>query len=207
MEDSSRTLLAFSKELNKLKYVFRLSATRSKYKDSTAAHTWHLALMAYTFQRELSLDIDLEKALKIALVHDLPEIVTGDIDHRLVKDGKVSKEEKAAAEDTAMHEVISFLSADMQKELYELWQEYEKGNSPEARYIKALDKLESFSNSLERGPESFDYTDIIMTYADKAVQNFPELKPYLAAVKQELKQQFAELGIPWKQEYNYPLDA
>ncbi len=121
MEDSNRTLLAFSKELNKLKYVFRLSATRSKHKDSTAAHSWHLALMTYTFQRELSLDIDIEKAMKIALVHDLPEIVTGDIDYRLVKDGKVSKEEKAVAEEKAMHKIISTLSNNMQKELYELW--------------------------------------------------------------------------------------
>ncbi len=90
--------------------------------------------------------------------------------------------------------------------LYSLWKEYQEGKTPEARFVKALDKIESHLHIIERGGierESGDLSHQVL-YADNAVRNFPQLEPFLKIVKRKLRPLMEAQGLVWKEEYNYP---
>jgi 5'-deoxynucleotidase YfbR-like HD superfamily hydrolase len=90
--------------------------------------------------------------------------------------------------------------------LYSLWKEYEESKTPEARFVKVLDKIESHLHIIERGGTGSGVVDAKhqALYADEAVRNFPELKPLLKSVKKRLKPLLEKQGMIWKEEYNYP---
>jgi putative hydrolases of HD superfamily len=171
--------------------------------DSSADHSWRLALMSLMFSDELKLDIDKFKAMKIAIIHDLPEAITGDIPYMEILNGNVTKEEKHNNEIKAMDAIKNLLPENMGEEIIGLWEEYEYSKTREALFIKALDKIETISHVIEKGR---DYTDLdlIATYPDKYVNlnNFPELIPVLKELKRRLKKEFFKRGLVWKKEYD-----
>ncbi|MDD5750351.1 MAG: HD domain-containing protein [Candidatus Pacebacteria bacterium] len=185
-----------------LKSVLRYNFTSSGRKESSAEHSWRLSLMVFLLAKELRLDADFEKCVKMALVHDLAESITGDIDAVLVAEGKASKEEKQKLESEAMEKIKASLPREMGREIYDLWKEYEDHSSKEAKFVKALDKLETLTQLVEAGHKTYDKPQFIANYADKAVADFPELKAALAIIKRDLKDEFARGDIPWKEEYN-----
>lgn len=71
-------LLDFFVVAGKLKKAIRFSAAKKIKGDSSADHSWRLALMVFTVAKELKLKMNVEKAMKIALVHDIAEAVTGE---------------------------------------------------------------------------------------------------------------------------------
>lgn len=202
MDKDYDKILNFLREAGKLKSTFRFNAADNVPKDSSAAHSWRLSLMAFVLADELKLKINTEHALKIAIVHDIVEAVAGDIDYRLIFKGKVTKEEKQRSEREAIEKLKQTLCARTGEMIYELWKEYEDGLTSEAKFIKALDKLETTIHIVESGYKSVDVPELIAKYADSAVSNFPELTDMLKAVKQKLKAEFAKGDIPWKEEYD-----
>jgi len=158
-----------------------------------------LALMAIVVAEKLNLDLDVLHAVKLALFHDLQEYVAGEIDSRLVKQGVVSKEEKFKLEEKALKELIDSFN-DLGEDTYDLWKEFEGGKTMEARFVKALDKLEAISHLISVGDfKDLDYT---ATYADEAVKDFPELIHLLKEVKSVLKKKAEKVGKRWKSEYD-----
>jgi putative hydrolases of HD superfamily len=169
--------------------------------DSSADHSWRLSLMSFIFCDELKLDIDKFKAMKIAIVHDLPEAITGDTPYMEILNGNTSKEEKQKNEIVAMKKMIELLPEEIGKEIYELWEEYEYSKTREGLFIKALDKLETMEHIIEKGREYTDL-DLIATYPDKHVKKFPELIPVLKELKNRLKLEFEKRNIAWKSEWD-----
>lgn len=196
-------ILNFLKIAEKLKQVRRYNATDTmKNKESTADHSWKVALMAMILADGLKEDLNLLKAIKIALVHDLVEAIAGDVDYRLIHTGLITKEEKTAAEAKAMKEIKASLPQKIGQEIEDLWLEYEKMETPEARYIKAIDKIEGLDHMVYRTYECFDDPERIAHYADPAVEKFPELKDLLNLTKEEIKIEFTKLPWEWKPEYD-----
>ena len=73
-------LYAFFVEMDKLKSVYRRSyLTDFSRNENSAEHSWHLALAILTMKEEFSLEIDINRTVKMALVHDICEIGAGDI--------------------------------------------------------------------------------------------------------------------------------
>lgn len=135
--------LSAARELLRLKQVLRRGWTRHPIPngevESVADHTFGVALLALLF---CPAELDKAAVLELALVHDLAEVRTGDITPH---DG-ISGRQKAALEAEAMSELISsFPSAD---HLSNRFSEYTQGLTPEARWVKALDKLEMSLQSL-----------------------------------------------------------
>lgn len=195
-------IMGFLKEAGRLKETYRFSEAEAlKEKESSAAHSWRLSLMAILVAKELRLEIDMEKALKIAIVHDVGEAIAGDVDYRLIHEGKITKEEKHAAELAAIHKLEHMLPESLGAEIYTLWKEYEEHATREARFIKALDKLETLSYVIENGYQCMDVPEMIATYADKPVSEFPELIPVLREIKARLKAEFEKGGYDWKDSY------
>lgn len=104
--------------------------------ESVADHSFRLALLALVLAPRTGEPLDRERCVAMALVHDLAECLVGDI---TPYDG-VPAEEKRRREEEAVRR-LSGLAGDAR--LLELWREYDAAATPEARFVKELDKLET----------------------------------------------------------------
>jgi len=194
-------IFEFLHAVGNLKSTFRWSETKEMPKDSSADHSWRLALMAFIIADELKLNIDKFRAMKIALVHDIAESITGDVDYRKIADGRVSKEEKTMQEIIAINKLKNMLPEEIGKEFFLLWEEYEKVETQEAKFIKALDKIETLTHLMEVGHIYFHKrADIIPYYGKKQIEDFPELKEVMGFVREKIKEDFDKGGIKWEEE-------
>ncbi|MEO1052919.1 MAG: HD domain-containing protein [Bacteroidota bacterium] len=130
--------LAFIKEIDKLKYVFRKTRLfESDRHENDAEHSWHLAMMAIVLAEHTNDDIDILKVLKMLLIHDIVEIDAGDtflFDKNKSHDN--TEEELAAAK-----RIFGMLPSEQEQELITLWEEFESAESNEAKFAKAIDRL------------------------------------------------------------------
>lgn len=186
----------------KLKTTKRFLHTKEmKKKESSADHSWNLALLTFMTANGMKLDVDVLKSVKIALVHDLVEALAGDTDYSLIAFGIKSPKEKHDLEVKAITKIREIAPATIGQELAELWREYDEGKTKEARFVKALDKIEGINHMLCKGHKCFDHPELIAPYPNKAVKNFPELIPMLQELQERLKPEFAKHGWEWKKEY------
>jgi len=153
--DSARLAgrLAFLREAERLKSVLRSGFTSSGRPESTAEHSWRLALMALVFADELP-GLDTARMLKLCIVHDLGEAIHGDIPaiHQHAHPGK------AAQERLDLQALTRDLDPSLRAEIIGLWDEYEAAATPEAKAVKAFDKLETIlQHNQGDNPPDFDY--------------------------------------------------
>jgi len=202
MPNDLNKIFNFLKIAGNLKRTLRYKSAHKKLGESVADHTWRLALMSFLIADELKLKINITKAIKIALAHDLAEAITGDIDALLIYNKTVSQKTKEKAEIAAMKKIAAALPKPAAEEIVKLWQEYSDGATIEAKYIYALDKLEALTHISEAGYITYNDMDFIPVYADRAVADFKKLKPVLKILKNKLKQEYKKGGFKWKSEYN-----
>lgn len=144
------TLFGFLIELDKLKSVYRRAyLTDRSRNENSAEHSWHLALALLTLEDELHLEIDLFKAIKIALVHDICEIGAGDIS---VFD---PKRLEVAVKERQYIEQLAALPVAFAEEISLLWEEYEAQQSPESLWVKVVDRLLPFMLNLSNGGKTW----------------------------------------------------
>jgi 5'-deoxynucleotidase YfbR-like HD superfamily hydrolase len=132
--------IRFVVEIDKLKEVYRQTylMARSR-KENSAEHSWHLALMVLVLSEYADGgDLDIVRVLKMVLIHDLVEIDAGDT---LVYDEKV-RQEKKAVEMAAAERIFNLLPGDQSGELRALWDEFEARQTPEAKFARALDRVQ-----------------------------------------------------------------
>ena len=135
-------IVKFLIEAGKLKRVKRKGWVIHGVKEpeSVAEHSFRTALMATVLAD--TFNVNREKAVIMALIHDLAESEIGDISLH----DKISKKEKHRKEKKAFEKLASLLD---DKELYKLWLEFEKGKTKEARLVHQLDKLEMHLQAME----------------------------------------------------------
>ena len=142
-EKIDNDLLSFYMKYNHLKNIYRQGWLKVRigleHKDkceSVADHSFSVALLALTIIEKNKLNLDAFKCIKMALIHELGEIYAGDF----TPFDNISKEEKHIKEKEAILEVLKNLDED--NDFFELWEEFEKAESPEAVFIKNVDQLE-----------------------------------------------------------------
>lgn len=145
--------LEFLRETEKLKDVLRSAHTSSGRTESTAEHSWRLCLMAIVFEDQLA-GLDVLKLLKMCVIHDLGEAINGDIPAV----SKASFPNKSEDERNDLLLLTRALDDKLKIEILALWEDYEHAQSPEAKAVKALDKLETIlQHNQGKNPEDFDY--------------------------------------------------
>jgi putative hydrolase of HD superfamily len=145
--------LAFLREAERLKNVLRSGHTSGGRRESTAEHSWRLCLMALAFADQLP-DLDMLKVLKLCIVHDLGEAIHGDIPAI----EQHAHPDKSAHERADLLTLTAPLDASLRAEVLSLWDEYEAASTPEARAVKAFDKLETMlQHNQGANPPDFDY--------------------------------------------------
>lgn len=161
----------FLQAAEQLKNTIRSSLTSSGRKESTAEHTWRLCLLAMCLEKELS-HIDLLKLLKLCIIHDLGEVISGDIP-ATQQDPLV---DKSIQERKDFIWLCQVLPEDMQKDMLTLWDEYDQVASKEAQLAKGLDKLETImQHNIGKNPPDFDYA-FNLNYGKKATDTDPLLR-------------------------------
>ena len=167
-----KEMIDFFNEIGKLKGMPRRGWVIRDIKnpESIAEHTFRVAIMAWMLAKAKGGDLNIEKIIKMALIHDLCEVYAGDAtpyDSILSKNKNKRKEimktwprfskkerekftkSKFDKEKKALQKIISKLPPDLKKEIEKLWLDYEKGLSPEGRFFKQTDRMESFLQAAE----------------------------------------------------------
>lgn len=132
-----REVLKFLELVNNLKHLPRRGWIFSKVKDheTISGHMYAMALMTFLLGNDS--DLDRMKCLQLTLVHDLAESIVGDI----TPHDNVPEAEKHQLEDEAMKKITSHIgSAGVL--IYNLYKEYEAKETPEAKFVKDLDKFD-----------------------------------------------------------------
>lgn len=130
-------IMDFVLELDRLKAVTRKVRPRGldRYENS-AEHSWHLALLALSLAPHAGPAVDIDRVLRMLLVHDIGEIDTGDTLF-FIQEGRVQRKQ---AEEQAVARITGLLPAGQGEALLDLWREFEAGETADARFAQALDR-------------------------------------------------------------------
>ncbi|RZK54416.1 MAG: HD domain-containing protein [Pedobacter sp.] len=129
----------FIKEIDKLKYIQRKTKLfNSDRNENDAEHSWHLAMMTIVLSNHSDKPIDVVKVLKMVLIHDIVEIDAGDtFIYDAVKNHSNTDEELIAAK-----RIFGLLPKEQAEEFISIWEEFEQGETNEAKFAKSMDRLE-----------------------------------------------------------------
>ncbi|MFP4213960.1 MAG: HD domain-containing protein [Desulfohalobiaceae bacterium] len=140
MQDNPRLnqQLQFLLQIDSLKEVFRQSyLLNSRRKENSSEHSWHVAIMAMLLAEHADQKADICRVVCMLLVHDLVEIYAGDT-YCYDQQGN---QDKPALEKDAANRLFGILPQDQEGWLRGLWEEFEAGQTPEARLAHAVDRL------------------------------------------------------------------
>lgn len=173
-----KEFLAFLARLEKLKCNTRHFWTSSGRHESVAEHSWRLAMLAMLLRDALP-EVDMDKVLRMCLIHDVGEAVTGDIPSFQKTDANEETERQAIAE------LLSPLPDGLRGELTALFAEMDALATPEARVYKALDKLEVVVQHNEAPLDTW----LPLEYELNQTYGIPETAPFppLAALREQAR--------------------
>ena len=129
-------IIGFVKEIDKLKAVLRKTRPMGMERyENSAEHSWQVTLAALMLKDYAAQTVDINRVIRMLLIHDLCEIDTGDV---IVYDAVGEDHEQAEA--AATKRILGMLPNNMGDEYITLWHEFEAANSADARFAKALDR-------------------------------------------------------------------
>jgi len=173
-----KSLINFFVKVGNLRKVLRRGwvLIGAKEPASVLDHSFRLAIMAWVLGQQSGKEIDINRLIKMALVHDLCELYAGDVTpydlaglpedetkwpelfDKWPRSSQKQKQEnntwKCEQEDKSLQSILKDLPVGLKQEVYGFWKEYEKGITPEARFLKQLNRLETLLQALEYGREN-----------------------------------------------------
>lgn len=174
---------------NNLKINTRHNWTIGDRKESVSDHSWRIALMAMLLSQEDEFkDVDMNKVIRMCLIHDLGEAFTGDIPVFDKTDEDIDKE------DALFYEWVNSFPEGQRKEWNALLEEMSALQTNEAKTYKALDKLEALISHDEADIKTWlplEY-DLQLTYGNENVQFSPYLKKFKEAIDTETRKKIAD---------------
>ncbi len=179
----AKNFLTFLGKIEKLKSNTRHSYTADGTHEVVAAHTWRIATMAMLLEKEFP-ELDMNRVIKMCLIHDWGEAVTGDIPSF----DKTDADEEV--ERQAIDHLIHMLPDSNYYDLSNLFKEMDALETPEAKFYKALDKLEAVISH----NESDISTWIPLEYELQMVAATEEIKgfQFLEELREQMKQDTIE---------------
>lgn len=131
--------LAFILEADKEKNILRQTHLSGHgRRENDAEHAWHMAIMVYLLKEYANEEIDMAKAMMMALIHDIVEIDAGDT-YAYDEAGLATQKEREAQ---AAQRIFGLLPEDQREELLALFEEFENYATPEARFARAMDNFQ-----------------------------------------------------------------
>lgn len=182
--------LAFILELDKIKKIGRQTyLSDASRKENDAEHSWHLAIMAVLLAEQANEKIDVLKTVTMVLIHDVVEIDAGDT-YAYDSAGNDSKRER---EEKAADRIFNILPTDQANYMRQLWEEFEAGETAEAKFAYTLDHVQPLllndaseglswreheikkSQVMKRNEKTGEGSDALWEYARGIIQKNTEL--------------------------------
>lgn len=160
------------RELYKLKEVYRRARVKER-RESAAEHTWSCLVLAdYLMDKYKKLKLDQHKVYDLLLYHDLVEIEAGDIPIHLIKDQKAKRKN----EFLALYKTQKKIPADMGKKFERLFKEFDEGKTKEAKFAKAVDKLDGLLQHMNHKKDWKGWdAERIRGFHGEALSKIPEI--------------------------------
>ena len=178
--------MAFLVEVDRLKSVVRRNyLADGSRRENTAEHSWTLALMAVVLAEHAAEPVDVGTVMRMVVLHDLVEVDAGDTS---IYDevGRLTQQDRERA---AAERIFGLLPGGQGDDLRATWDEFEAGNSAEARFARSLDRLAGFLLNLESGGIAWREHGVTADRVADRLQMVDEGAPALAA---EARRRLAE---------------
>lgn len=163
--------MEFILETDKSKNVTRQTyLSDGERKENDAEHSWHLALMCALLAEYANEKIDVAKTMTMVLIHDIIEIDAGDTYAYDAAGNATKRQREVKAADRIFH----ILPPDQEAYLRGLWEEFEEGSTPEARFAIALDKIQPVLLNDASGGKSWREHGVALPQILKRNEHTPE---------------------------------
>ncbi|MBQ8184267.1 MAG: HD domain-containing protein [Lachnospiraceae bacterium] len=138
-ENQLEQLFGFFKEIDKEKFIGRQTyLSDGVRKENDAEHAWHMAIMTILLSGYANEPIDVLKTVTMLLIHDLVEIDAGDT-YAYDEEAKKSQRQR---EEAGAERIFGLLPGDQGQKLRALWEEFEAGETPEAKFARTMDNIQ-----------------------------------------------------------------
>ena len=185
--------LRFVREADQLKSVLRRSTLNDgSRRENSAEHSWHLALMAVVLGEHAPPGTDLGKVSTMVVLHDLVEIDAGDL---YVYADEAAQRRQAVAERAAADRLFGLLPPEQGSALRALWDEFEQRITPEARFARALDRLQPLIANYLAGGKTWQVNGITADQVLERVRLIEDGSPELGQYARNLVSDAVRRGI------------
>lgn len=169
--DRLQQQMNFILEVDKLKKITRQTyLSDGSRKENDTEHSWHLALMCALLAEHAREKIDVLKTMKMVLIHDIVEIDAGDT-YAYDTAGNTTKRER---EVKAAERIFHLLPPDQAEEMRNLWEEFEEGQTPEAKFALTLDKVQPVMLNDASGGKSWREHEVRLEQIMKRNERTPD---------------------------------
>jgi putative hydrolases of HD superfamily len=185
--------MTFVAEAGLLKGVLRQTMlTRPARRENSAEHSWHLAVMALALGDHAPPGTDLARVTAMLLVHDLVEVDAGDL---FVYADAAAQARQEAAERAAADRIFGLLPADQAASARGLWDEFEERRTAEARFARALDRLQPMLANIQADGGTWREHGITADQVLAKVTLIEDGSPELGRYARDLVEQAVSDGI------------
>ncbi len=161
MTDRLEAQFAFLNEADRLKSVLRATTLVDGSRvENSGEHSWHLALYALVLADQAGPGVDINRVIRMLLIHDLVEIDVGDVPIHSANGLAHASIETITAEAKAADRIFGLLPGDLREDFRALWEEFEAADSPDARFAKSLDRVQPVMANLMSGGGTWKTYDV-----------------------------------------------
>lgn len=170
MTDRLEAQFAFLNEADRLKHVLRATTlVDGSRPENSGEHSWHLALYALVLADQAGPGVNIDRVIRMLLIHDLVEIDVGDVPIHSQNGTAHGSTETQAAEAKAADRIFGLLPNDLASDLRALWEEFEAAESPDARFAKSLDRVQPVMANLMSGGGTWKTYDVTFDQLESRV--------------------------------------
>jgi putative hydrolases of HD superfamily len=185
--------MRFISEIGKLKGVLRQTMLSGlARRENSAEHSWHLAMMAAALAEHAPPGTDIGRVTAMVLLHDIVEIDAGDL---FAYADAEQQERQDLAERAAAVRIFALLPADQAAALAGLWEEFTERHTPEARFARALDRLQPMLENLAVGGGTWQEHGITADQVLAKVALIEDGSPELGSFATDLVRDAVAAGI------------
>ena len=185
--------MTFVGEVGRLKSVLRQTVLADiGRQENSAEHSWHLAVMAITLAEHAPAGTDLSRVIGMVLVHDLVEIDAGDL---FLYADQSEQERQEIAERAAADRIFAILPDEQATVTRQLWDEFMERRTAEAKFARALDRLQPMLENLEAGGGTWQRHGITADQVLAKVALIEDGSPTLGRYAKDLVSRAVEMGL------------
>lgn len=191
MNDRLQKQIDFIVKIDEEKNILRQThLSHHGRRENDAEHAWHMAIMAYLLQEYANQEVDIGGVMILCLIHDIVEIEAGDT----YAYDEEAKKTQAERERKAAEHLFAMLPDDQCRMMHELFDEFEHGDTPEARFARAMDNFQPLLLNDANQGESWMEHDVARSSIDARQKKTADGSKQLYEVIESILDRHMELG-------------